>query len=161
TPWCSEIATTSKPAASAHSHMSRQAAYWAACMVRAKGGTRRSKRRPTMAGIAAGSIDAAPSPSTRARGVRLSARLAFVSPPRGVFYMSPPALVGRTGVVTGASSGIGRALTLCLAARGMRIVAAARSADALRELAREAGGAVHVVEPDVTRQESVDELRER
>src|SRR5439155_11986006 len=91
----------------------------------------------------------------------LAAPLRFVRPPPGVFYMSPPALVVRTGVVTGASSGIGRALTLCLAARGMRIVAAARSADALRELAREAGGAVHVVETDVTRQESVDELRER
>jgi len=40
----------------------------------------------------------------------------------------------------------------------MRVVAAARSTDALRELAREAGDAVHVVETDVTRLESVDEL---
>jgi NAD(P)-dependent dehydrogenase (short-subunit alcohol dehydrogenase family) len=69
-------------------------------------------------------------------------------------------LAGRTVVVTGASSGIGRALCLRLAARGMGIVAAARSADALRELAREAGAAVHVVQTDVTREESVAELRE-
>ena len=75
--------------------------------------------------------------------------------------MSLLPLAGRTGVVTGASSGIGRALTLRLVPRGMRVVAAARSPDALRELAREAGPAVHVVETDVTRQESVDELRER
>src|SRR5439155_9381573 len=69
-------------------------------------------------------------------------------------------LAGRTAVVTGASSGIGRALTLRLAARGMRVVAAARSADALRELAREAGAPVHVVQIDVTREDSVAELRE-
>ena len=69
-------------------------------------------------------------------------------------------LAGRTVVVTGASSGIGRALTLRLAARGMRVVAAGRSADALREVAREAGAAVHVVETDVTREDSVAELRE-
>ena len=71
-----------------------------------------------------------------------------------------PSLAGRTAVVTGASAGIGRALTLRLAARGMRVVAAARSVAALRELAREAGDGVHVVETDVTRQESVDRLRE-
>src|SRR5207244_4652566 len=69
-------------------------------------------------------------------------------------------LARRTLVVTGASSGIGRALCLRLAARGMGVVAAARSADALRELAREAGAAVHVVQTDVTREESVAELRE-
>ena len=65
TPWCSEIATTSKPFASAHSHMSRQAAYCRSCVVRAKGGTRRSNRRPTMADMAAVSIGAAPGASMR------------------------------------------------------------------------------------------------
>jgi len=40
-----------------------------------------------------------------------------------------------TAVVTGASSGLGRELALLLAARGERVVAVARSADAIAELA--------------------------
>ena len=118
------------------------------------------------------SIGAAPGASMRASNRRgfvrhaLSATFAFVSRRRGFsacgewrLRMRDP-LAGRTAVVTGASSGIGRALTLRLAARGMRVVAAARSADALRELAREAGAPVHVVQIDVTREDSVAELRE-
>ena len=125
-----------------------------------------------MAGMAPVSIGAAPGASMRASNRRgfvrhaLSATLAFVSRRRGFsacgewrLRMRDP-LAGRTAVVTGASSGIGRALTLRLAARGMRVVAAARSADALRELAREAGAPVHVVQIDVTREDSVAELRE-
>lgn len=52
--------------------------------------------------------------------------------------------------ITGASTGIGRALALRLARDGSRVVASARSREPLDSLAREAGGAV-IVEPlDVT-----------
>jgi short-subunit dehydrogenase len=56
-------------------------------------------------------------------------------------------------LITGASQGIGRALVLAAARRGARVLAVARSADLLAELAREvraAGGVVETVVADVT-----------
>ena len=53
-------------------------------------------------------------------------------------------LKSRTALVSGASVGIGRAITKMLAAEGARVVAVARRKDLLEELAREvraAGGA--------------------
>jgi short-subunit dehydrogenase len=47
-----------------------------------------------------------------------------------------------TAWITGASSGIGRALALDLARRGVKVAASARSADKLAELAREHAGIV-------------------
>ena len=44
-------------------------------------------------------------------------------------------LAGKVAIVTGASRGIGRAIAQTLAAEGMRVVIAARSRDALEELA--------------------------
>lgn len=46
-------------------------------------------------------------------------------------------LTGQTGVVVGASSGIGRATSLLLAEQGMHVVAAARRIDRLQTLAAE------------------------
>ena len=62
--------------------------------------------------------------------------------------MSDP-LRGRTVVVTGASSGIGRALARALVGRGARVIAAARSADKLATLAAELGAACEPVTTDV------------
>ncbi|QAY71517.1 SDR family oxidoreductase [Xylanimonas protaetiae] len=59
-------------------------------------------------------------------------------------------LEGTVALVTGASSGIGRAIALALVAQGARVVAGARRADRLTELVAEAGGAVTAVDLDVT-----------
>jgi short-subunit dehydrogenase len=64
-------------------------------------------------------------------------------------------------VITGASSGIGLSTARMAAARGARVVLAARSGDALRELAQEiasVGGLAATVVADVSRQEDVREI---
>jgi NAD(P)-dependent dehydrogenase (short-subunit alcohol dehydrogenase family) len=66
-----------------------------------------------------------------------------------------------TVVVTGASSGIGRATVEALAAAGATVVATARREAALRELAEQCTGAeggVHPMPADVTDLEAVEEL---
>lgn len=67
-------------------------------------------------------------------------------------------------VVTGASSGIGRATALAFARRGARVAIAARRAAALEEVAREcaeAGGTALAVPTDVTDADAVAELARR
>ena len=62
-------------------------------------------------------------------------------------------LAGLRVLVTGASQGIGRALAVSAARRGCKVLAAARSADLLAELAAEvraAGGTIETVAADVT-----------
>ncbi|MDQ4105870.1 MAG: SDR family oxidoreductase [Actinomycetota bacterium] len=64
-------------------------------------------------------------------------------------------------VITGASSGIGRATALAFAERGASVALAARSEESLREVADEceaSGGRALVVPTDVTDEEAVQEL---
>jgi 3-hydroxy acid dehydrogenase/malonic semialdehyde reductase len=68
---------------------------------------------------------------------------------------------GRTAVVTGASSGIGRSLTKDLIARGARVIAVARRAEKLRELASEAGESILTLSVDVADERAVDRLLEQ
>ncbi|MFS0715401.1 SDR family NAD(P)-dependent oxidoreductase [Microbacterium sp. 2P01SA-2] len=74
---------------------------------------------------------------------------------------SHPRLAGRTIVVVGASSGIGRAVALRAAAAGASVVVFSRRADALDDLARcirDRGGRAHVVPGDVGRTEDLEWL---
>lgn len=67
-------------------------------------------------------------------------------------------------VITGASSGIGRATALAFAAKGATVVLAARRAAALNTVARECerrGGAALVVPTDVTDSDAVEHLADK
>lgn len=71
---------------------------------------------------------------------------------------------GKTAVVTGAASGIGRALALHAASLGMRVALADVEADALRratEDVEEAGGRAIGVVTDVSRPDALRELADR
>lgn len=63
-------------------------------------------------------------------------------------------------VVTGAGSGIGRAVALGLAARGTRVAAADLNLDGARATAAEGGGLITVHHVDVASHGSVSELRD-
>lgn len=68
-------------------------------------------------------------------------------------------LAGRVAVVTGASSGMGRAAALLLAARGAKVALLARRKDVLDDVAariRDGGGEALAIAADVTDQASVD-----
>jgi short-subunit dehydrogenase len=70
----------------------------------------------------------------------------------------------RTALVTGASSGIGRALSIWLARRGVRVFAAARRLDALRKLQADlssASGKLEPVEMDVGKaRETIQQIQQ-
>lgn len=75
-----------------------------------------------------------------------------------------PELRDRVVVVTGASSGLGRAAAFELARRGARVVLAARRGEALDDTARRCrslGGDALVVETDVTVPDDVENLARR
>lgn len=63
---------------------------------------------------------------------------------------------GRVAVITGASSGIGRAAARALAAEGAKLALVARSTEKLEALKAELGGDTLVVPADLTRAADVD-----
>src|SRR3954452_11296291 len=69
--------------------------------------------------------------------------------------------MAKTVVITGASSGIGAAVATQLAARGDRVVLAARRGDALEQRAKTLGANAFPVVTDVTVRGDVEHLRDR
>lgn len=67
-------------------------------------------------------------------------------------------MTGKIALVTGAGSGIGRAVALALAKAGFTIVLAGRRLPQLEQVAREAGAGSIAVTADVTNRASVDAL---
>ncbi|MFA6265128.1 MAG: SDR family NAD(P)-dependent oxidoreductase [Pseudolabrys sp.] len=75
--------------------------------------------------------------------------------------MQPGKLSGKVALVTGATSGIGEATALALAAEGARVAIAARRVQRLNDLAeriRQAGGEALPIETDVTDEAQASEM---
>jgi ribitol 2-dehydrogenase len=70
-------------------------------------------------------------------------------------------LTGKVAIVTGASSGIGQAVASLLAARGVKQVLTARSADKLNALAKQLDSDILVVPADMTKPGDVTRIVER
>jgi ribitol 2-dehydrogenase len=68
------------------------------------------------------------------------------------------ALKGKSVLVTGASSGIGRASAKAFAKEGMRVAVSARSTDRLRELLKELGPEAIMLPADLTNPAETDDL---
>ena len=70
-------------------------------------------------------------------------------------------LAGKVAIVTGASRGIGRAISIALAQEAATIVLAARASDTLQEAAEkvtQAGGKAHIAVTELTDEESIKGL---
>lgn len=65
-------------------------------------------------------------------------------------------LTGRVALVTGASSGIGRAMARALAAEGMRVALIGRSTDRLNLLADEIGSQAAAIAADLTNADQLE-----
>ncbi|SRR6266568_323785 len=73
-------------------------------------------------------------------------------------------LKDQLAVVTGASSGIGKAIVLALAAQGAEVCLVARRSEALEEVAeqiRASGGLCHVCRADLTSDDEIQQLVQR
>jgi NAD(P)-dependent dehydrogenase (short-subunit alcohol dehydrogenase family) len=105
------------------------------------------RRAPQVLGSAAGTL---------ARAVRRTGRRL-----PGLKPSLEDAISGRTVLITGASSGIGRATALKLGAAGATVLDVARSADKLEDVRREietAGGRAHAYRCDLTDEAGIDRL---
>ena len=78
--------------------------------------------------------------------------------------MNSPSLLGKTAVITGAGSGIGRQVAIALAGEGARVVLAGRRISELRFTGAEIesrGGSFLAVETDITNESNVKALLNR
>ena len=67
----------------------------------------------------------------------------------------------KVAIITGASKGIGRVLSLCFAREGAAVICAARSAELVREtaeLVQRAGGRALAVTCDATKEDDVERM---
>src|SRR5260221_13744998 len=87
-----------------------------------------------------------------------ASRRAGREPWRGELSIEPRIKVGTVAFVTGASSGIGRAIATALVREGCRIVLAGRNQEALRSLASILGEEANPLVLDVTIGLSVDKI---
>ncbi len=69
-------------------------------------------------------------------------------------------LAGKTVVITGASSGIGREFARALAAKGCRLIMVARRADRMRELAGELEVPCEIITADLSQEKECDRVIE-
>ncbi len=70
-------------------------------------------------------------------------------------------LKGKTAIITGASSGMGRETSLALAAKGVKVALVSKTESKLRKVAKEienAGGVAFVVPTDVTEADEVEQM---
>jgi NAD(P)-dependent dehydrogenase (short-subunit alcohol dehydrogenase family) len=67
-------------------------------------------------------------------------------------------LDGKTAIITGAASGIGRACARLFAERGARVVAADVDGDGAVRVAEELGASGHAITTDVTRRDAVEDM---
>ena len=67
-------------------------------------------------------------------------------------------IAGKVVLVTGASSGIGRAVARLLAAEGATLALAARSTERMQALAEEIGGTPHIISADLTDPKEVERM---
>ena len=67
-------------------------------------------------------------------------------------------LVDKTAIVTGAGSGIGRAIALAYAREGARLALVGRRKERLEAVAEEAGGSPLVIPADISRQSDIDRV---
>ena len=72
-----------------------------------------------------------------------------------------PRLANKIAIVTGAGTGIGRAIARAFVREGAKVVLVGRRAEMLESLAREAGGTPLVCPADVSRQPDIDRILQR
>src|SRR5206468_2541854 len=100
-----------------------------------------------------------PSFSPSASSGNHATRLRWTSPKSGEYYLGMSsgngALAGRVACVTGASRGIGRAITAALVGENADVVMLARDPDVLARAASELGKRAHGIPTDVSDPEAV------